>query len=299
MQKEKKSIARWRPQKTFDIFKKKVEEESINKWKLWRWRPKKERKIDDSLNTQISSHTKDVSFIEKKNNEIHEKIKNNFSCKRLDTTKKTVINNNNDWDTFSFKILTITIIVVILALITNGIATKIKLRNTNNINNTEKIKVSEMNNSEIVNNDNEQNIIERENIEIKVDNTENYNDDEKLILAFYDEINSKNFSNLNWYVDSYLKSSNTYKTYYSSNWLTNFLWKLNDWKIYVSNFEFIPNDKSASRHYTYDIKYILDWSSNIVQEKWEAAIINRWWKDFIWSLMCITTWCSKMPFFQK
>ena len=31
----------------------------------------------------------------------------------------------------------------------------------------------------------------------------------------------------------------------------------------------------------------------------EAAIVNRNDKELIGSLKCVTTWCSKMPFFQK
>ena len=71
----KRISTRGRPKKDYWELKSKLAQETAeNKWKLSRWRPKKQRNIEDSINTKISNHHKDVTLLEKKNQEIHESI---------------------------------------------------------------------------------------------------------------------------------------------------------------------------------------------------------------------------------
>ena len=71
----KKNQSRGRPKKDYWDLKNKIAQKTAeNKWKVGRGRPKKEKRIDDSINTKISNHHKDISELEKKNKEIHSKI---------------------------------------------------------------------------------------------------------------------------------------------------------------------------------------------------------------------------------
>lgn len=286
----KKNQSRWRPKKDFWELKSKIANEAIqNKWKYWRWRPKKEKKVEDSINTKISRHSKDIDTLEKKNIEIHKNIKS----KKLNNS--LVLSKNERHEKYSKILLRCAIVIFIISVII-FISSKIK---------TDKLIFSEI--ESLPNNEN-QNIEQQiwynnpENVVIEIietDNNDVINDDTELLKSFYDKINNRDFSSLADITDSYLKKSNTYRTYYSANRLSNFLDKIAGNKVYISWIKELPSEKPNVKNYWYTIKYKVEWVNHLIEEEREMAIVDRNWKKLIWSIMCVTTWCSKMPFFQK
>ena len=312
---ETKTTSRWRPKKDFWELKNKLAVEAAeNKGKLGRWRPKKQRTIDDSINTKISNHHKDVTVLERKNQEIHESI--------------NTVKNDNEWENraekYSKIALCFSIIFCIFAILYRFNSTT---RNKSN-----ELVISELSNSWEISNNIEENqvqmqiwyndenwdFVEVENIEIAnneeltdniassnentniiVESDEVSNSDVELIKSFYDKINNRSFSELASITDRYLRNHNNYRTYFSSNWLNNFLDKIAWNKIFVSWFSESPSDKPNVKNYRYNVKYTDLNSNKLISEEWEVAIVDRNWEKLIWSIMCITTWCSKMPFFQK
>ena len=312
---ETKTTSRWRPKKDFWELKSKLAVEAAeNKGKLGRWRPKKQRTIDDSINTKISNHHKDVAVLEKKNQEIHESISSIKSDKELD----------NKAERYSKIALCFSIVFCIFAILYRFTSTTRNKNNdlviseletsweiTNNIEenqvqmqiwyNDESWNFVEVENVEITKNEElaNNNISSNENTNILVEPDEISNSDVDLIKSFYDKINNRNFSELTNITDRYLRSSDAYKTYFSSNWLNNFLDKIAWNKIFVSGFSESPSDKPNVKHYRYNVKYKVLNSNELTNEEWEIVMVDRNWERLIWSIMCITTWCSKMPFFQK
>ena len=312
---ETKTTSRWRPKKDFWELKSKLAVEAAeNKGKLGRWRPKKQRTIDDSINTKISNHHKDVTFLEKKNQEIHESISS--------------VNSDKQWDNkaekYSKIALCCSIVFFIFAILyrfTSTIGNKdndliiSELNNsweiTNNMEgnqvqmqiwyNDENWDFVEVENIEIANNGEltNNNIGSNENTNILVEPDKISNSDVELIKSFYDKINNRNFSELTSITDRYLRSSDAYRTYFSSNWLNNFLDKIAWNRIFVSWFSESPSDKPNVKHYRYNVKYKVLNSNELTNEEWEIVMVDRNWERLIWSIMCITTWCSRMPFFQK
>lgn len=315
----KKKSSRGRPKKDYWELKSKIAQEAAeNKWKLGRWRPKKQRNIDDSINTKISNHQKDVSVLEKKNKEIHEKIQAN---KVLENKKNLEI----EWyEKNSEKYSKIALIcsIIFCAFAIGYYFLSSHQQNSNNL------KLSELDSSDTINieedatkiqvwyNDENWDFVEVENYEInnKVwDNDSWYassddkiimqnevdNSDVELIKLFYDKINNREFIELSKLTDRYLKNSDSYRTYFSSNWLNNFLDKIAGNKVFVWWFSEAISDKPNVKHYNYIVKYKLNNESDFRQENWKIAIVERNWEKLIWSIMCVTTWCSRMPFFQK
>ena len=100
-------------------------------------------------------------------------------------------------------------------------------------------------------------------------------------------------------VDYYLKKDGTFKTYFSSNWLNKFLDKIVGNKVIVWWFSELPSSKPNVKNYKYNVRYKAITENQLTNEEWEIAIVEKNWEKLIWSIMCITTWCSKMPFFQN
>ena len=299
----KKTQTRGRPKKDFWELKSKLAVEHIqNKWKFGRGRPKKERKIDDSINTKISNHNKDINNLEKKNHEIYSNIlDNNLNGSNIDKI--------NEQDTKAEKYSRFLLIFAVLFFICT-IVYKFSLpkesNNTISISEIDQEIVDETQNDSEVQlqiwyNNQDDEFIEIEKIEIDGNiNNEQENDEYvNLIRSFYDKINNREFSELSSITDRYLQDSGPFKTYYSSNRLSNFLNKIDGGRIYLVWIKELPSNKSNVKNYWYTIKYKVKWIDNLTEEEREMAIVNRNWKNLIWSVMCVTTWCSKMPFFQK
>lgn len=318
----KKTSTRWRPKKDFWELKSKIAKEAAeNKWKLGRGRPKKQKNIDSNIDTKILNHHYDISVLEKEDKEIYEDI---------DTTNISTNDENTEFEEknekYSKVALVCSAIFFIFAIAYYFISSHWQ--------NSSNLKLFEINNSEVNNlekdvtqmqiwyNDKNWDFVEIESIEINndnewitnniewtIENKDNYdgmipneiddNSDVALIRLFYDKINNKEFSELSKITDQYLKSSGPYKTYFNSNRLTNFLDKVAGNKVFVWWFTEVPSDKPSVKHYWYIVKYKLNNESAFRQENWEIAIVERNWERLIWSIMCVTTWCSRMPFFQK
>ena len=321
---ETKTNSRGRPKKDYWELKSKLAQETAeNKWKLRRWRPKKQRNIEDSINTKISNHHKDVTLLEKKNQEIHKNI-------------NTITNNyqnseHQEWndraEKFSKVALCFATIFCIFAVAYRLISFIQKQKGNelvfseieniwnidNNINsgeiqmqiwyNNESWEFIEIENIEI--NDNnvwfigDTKVEENETINIEVEANETNNEDVALVQLFYEKINNREFSELANLTDRYLKNSDAYRTYFSSNWLNNFLDKITGNRVFIWWFYESPSEKSNVKNYRYTVKYKVNTDSQLTNEEREIAIVDRNWEKLIWSIMCITTWCSKMPFFQR
>ena len=309
---ENKNVSlRWRPKKDFWELKSKLAQEAIeNKWKLWRWRPKKQRSIDDSINTKISNHRKDIAVLEKNNENIHKNIKINKISENTESLLSEDKKQREEKAQYYSKVALVFSIafffLAILFFIINKKSSYQKL-NFQEINSTwdenivNTVQEDESIQLEIWYTDNSWDFIAFESIDINSENNvyENNNEDISLINSFYDSINNRKFSELSNITDSYLKKSDSYKTYFSSNWLSNFLDKIAWNKIFVGKITELPSDKPNVKHYSYIVKYKLNNESTFRQEDREIAIVERNWERLIWSIMCVTTWCSRMPFFQK
>ena len=128
--------------------------------------------------------------------------------------------------------------------------------------------------------------------------TKNLNEQEKLILNFYQNINNKKFDNLINLTDIPLRQSNTYKTYYNSTRLKNFLNNISNNTIYITDIKEIVNTWWKSKRYQYQLKYNLKSDNSIFTEERNADIVYKNNKDLIWSIMCVNKGCSLNPFFN-
>lgn len=260
-----------------------------------RGRPRKEKRIEDSVNTKIHNHKKDISQLSKEHDKMNFDIENkSFESKKI---KK---HHNKKSDNFALGLLIFSMLIFIFSLYktfyTNHKDIEPKISNITN---------EQLENKEKVD-DTEALVLENTEVE-KIDNI-NYEGEKKdvstedieIIKTFYEKINNKNFAELNSLVDNYLKSSNVFRTYYNNNWLSKFVWSLINEKVYIKDIKEInlENGKVGTSYYSYTIKYKLNNNNEPFQEEWELAIVTKWEKKLIGSLQCVTVGCSKMPFFN-
>ena len=310
----KKNSNRGRPKKDYWELKNKIAQEAAeNKWKLGRWRPKKQKNIDDSINTKISNHSDDIAVLEQKNNKIHEHILTKHTILKTKTENNEQNEREKRAEKYSKVALIFSVLFCILAILYWLISHKIQNNEVNisEINNTWNIQSENTEQNieiQIWYNDGSGNFVEMENIEISkdewinnnIDSSDNIsNSDIDLIKSFYDKINNKEFSELSKLTDRYLKDSTPYKTYFNANRLRNFLDKIAGNKVYIWWFSEKSSDKPNVKYYWYIMKYKLNNENTFRQEDREIAIVERNWEKLIWSIMCVTTGCSRMPFFQK
>ena len=293
-----KKSNRGRPRKDFSNMKIKKEESNI---KRPRGRPRKEKKLEETVKTKISKHSTDISKLSKANEKIQLEISNaNFSSRKVWENKKS----NN----FALGLLIFSMLLLIFSLyktfysssiqsniISDGIVYKQINENTKSDKQELETKIVEY---EVEKKDE----AEKKDLENKkpADETEEDAHEFEIINTFYNTLNNKEFSELSKLVDSYLKSSNVYRTYYSNNWLNKFTERLANKKVYLLNIKEInlENKKEGVKYYSYILRYKLNDSNELFTEEREASVITRWDKKLIWSLHCITVWCSKMPFFN-
>ncbi len=294
--KKSKSTNRGRPKKEFKSMKKNKDTNIKRK----RGRPKKSSNIKktDSVNTRISKHGKDIKKLSKNNNKIHLDIKDTtFSSKKIKKTK------NKKSDRFALGLLIFSMLLFIFSLyktfyLDSDHILKKQIDNDIIISTWSTI-------TEDVSKDNWKLIVENWELEEK---DENIKDEDitvvvepqwmNIIKNFYQKINQKKFEELVVFVDNYIKFSNVFNTYYTENWMWNFLSHLNNEKIYITNLEQMESEKENVEYYTYNIKYKLKNNNEMFEEKWKVAIVDKWWEKMIWSIQCINTGCSKMPFFN-
>ena len=121
----------------------------------------------------------------------------------------------------------------------------------------------------------------------------------KTLMMFYNDVNSKNFTWLYSMVDSRLKNSNVFRTYYSKNWITKFLGGL-DWEnITVGNVQEkqTTTNNPDIKTLTYNLQYKVKWWEEFSELR-SMIIIKRWEEYKVGKIMCETQWCSQMPFFN-
>jgi hypothetical protein len=167
--------------------------------------------------------------------------------------------------------------------------------------------VDEYNNSEAINeeNNNWEYIENTDNTRVGNEVVENnlnsdlQSNDYTIIYNFYSYINDLDYTNINSSVDKYLKNSDVFRTYFTQNWLSRFRDKINSNGLSINNINLVSWDENSTRYYSYTVHYELAESGEGFNEDWELAIVNRNGEYLIGSIRCVTTWCSKMPFFQK
>ena len=279
-----------------------------------RGRPKKVRKIDDSINTKIDNHKKSVSKIEKDNERISQQLHTEkLSSKQIERQNvktnddKIESNIHKNADHFSLVILVLAILFFIFAVWKTFFFNRI---DADDLEIKEIWETTENIDENISENSVENNEWENQNRDIQESEpeyvAENYDsnvwspdeNDVQIINSFYNSVNELNFTDINNSVDKYLKNSDTFRTYFSQNWLTRFRNKISENWITVSNIVLKSWDGNSTRYYNYTLNYQLKDSDNSYQEERELAIVKRNDKLQIGSIRCVTTWCSKMPFFQ-
>jgi len=281
---KKTKTNRGRPKKDFIITA--VKKNIDNYWR-WRGRPKKEKKFDDSINTKISNHNKEINKISRENEKMHLEIKSTSFV-----NKKIKKKDNKKSDNFALWLLIFSMILFIFSLYKT-----FYIKPYNNLDNYEAQK----------------NVDTEITLDTWIALIKDVSQNEEVLIIeswmiaksniiwdFYQNINDKKFAEISNMVDSYLKNSNVFRTYYNQNWLSKFLWNLVNEKIYVTNIKekIVEWQKDGVSNYTYTIKYKIKDNNELFKEERETAIVTKNEKILIGSLRCITTWCSKMPFFN-
>lgn len=294
--------SRGRPKKEFKLTPK-----SVDNKKRSRGRPKKDKsiKVTDSINTRISKHERDIKKLSKDHIKICMEIKNNtFSSKKIENDL------NTGSDKFALGLLVFSMLLFIFSLY------KTFYLNTNDIDNNSNV-FSGLN--DIVTQNIEKDYIKKEPIEkenvAKVKDQKNIIKEEEnitantewssiksedMIRSFYDKINSRKYWELKDFGDYYMKKGSLLRLYYTENWLWNFLDHITNEKIYLTNIQEIKKNtkKMWVKYYQYKLKYKLKNKNEMFEETWEIVILDKVDKQLIWSMKCINTGCSKLPFFN-
>lgn len=287
-----KNTSRGRPKKEFKL------KDNDTKVKRSRGRPKKDKKIKetDSVNTRISKHKKDIKEISKKHEILHYDISNaSFVNTKIEKEEKTT-----NWDRFALGLLIFSMLLFIFSLY------KVFYLNSHEANNNkEKLYeiIEEQEYSFDMQNDEKENIVDKTEPQEKIVQQEikkNIDPKIKLIENFYETFNNKIFAELDNFADYYLWKSNLFTLYYTQFWSENFLDHLTNNKVYLLNIKQDQTDPTKPNvyYYTYDLKYKLKEDNQLFHETWKVAILDNedWLK--MWSMRCLTTGCSKMPFFN-
>lgn len=212
---KKTQSKRGRPKKDFSTIE--IKKNNTDEQRS-RGRPRKDIRIGESVNTKIHNHTKEINKLSKDNKKLYSEIKNaSFVSKKINK------NDNKKSDNFALGLLIFSMLLFIFSLYKTFYTDSDTIRRIEPNN-----KVQEQINTDI--------IIDTGNLLIKdvskeLDSKQDITtlkeipeiNDYEIINTFYNEINNKNFSEINNLVDNYLKSSNVFKTYYNSNWLSRFI----------------------------------------------------------------------------
>lgn len=316
---------RGRPAKWFTLIKeRKLNKDETNKTTV-RGRPKKVRKIDDSINTKIDMQRKSVAQLAKANKEIEKNLGDyKLESKSLDEPNLSLENSkpsrNKGADNFSLIILICAMLFFIFALgktfLYKTTLAEIRIHELTNNQSTvtadeiweqpeylgwDYVELSDEENINTDNNDNSDDVEIWINNEITENNldTDIQSNDHTIIYNFYKYINDLDYTNINSSVDKYLKSSDVFKTYFTQNRLSRFKEKISSNGLSINNIHLVSWDENSTRYYSYTVHYELAENGENFDEDRELAIVKRNGEYLIGSIRCVTTWCSKMPFFQK
>ncbi|AHB41538.1 hypothetical protein P148_SR1C00001G0748 [candidate division SR1 bacterium RAAC1_SR1_1] len=118
--------------------------------------------------------------------------------------------------------------------------------------------------------------------------------DEKFVILqnIYSLIQQAKFDEIYTHIDTILRQSSVFKTYFSKNRLQRFINNIDNQKISIELIN-IDNDTSKIRYkLSYSIKNV-----PFIEER-ETVFITKNDEQKIAKIMCITQGCSKMPFFN-
>ena len=116
----------------------------------------------------------------------------------------------------------------------------------------------------------------------------------QIISQRYTAINKQDRNTAYTLIDPKLKQSSIFRTYFTQKRLNRFITNLNTNKIQITQ---LQNTETNSGVYIYTITYTLN-SQETFSETRNATIINKEGSEKIASLRCITSGCSRMPFFN-
>lgn len=119
-----------------------------------------------------------------------------------------------------------------------------------------------------------------------------------VIPAFYDAFNQKDVKTMYALTDKRLNSTNMFITYFTTNWLTKFLGGVVG-GVKVSNMQIsvLPAKSTNVQEISYTISYQLKNNQTYTEDR-SATLIEKNGAYKIGKLMCETTGCSQMPFFN-
>ncbi len=113
---------------------------------------------------------------------------------------------------------------------------------------------------------------------------------ELILTEFYQKINNWEFENVYNNIDTPLKRSETFKKIFAKSWLERFLNNIDQKTV---GFTILSIEEKKTN---YQIQYAIN--QNVFTEIREAEFIERENWPKISKIMCITTWCSTLPFFN-
>lgn len=114
-----------------------------------------------------------------------------------------------------------------------------------------------------------------------------------IIKNFYDAFKNGTISTLSWNIDQSLRSSKLFTVFFSKKWSQRFLSNLNSEGLQLGT---ITSDWNPNPTLTYKISYTLQ-NGQAFEETRQTSIVNTPTQK-ITKMMCINTWCSKLPFFN-
>lgn len=130
------------------------------------------------------------------------------------------------------------------------------------------------------------------NQEANIDPIVSQDEKYEILETIYKTIEELKFNEMYAYIDTNLKQSTTFKTYFSKNRLQRFVNNIDNQKINIELTNIDNNTSKVTYKLTYSIK------NTPFAEEWEASFVTKDNQQKIAKIMCITQWCSKMPFFN-
>ena len=102
---------------------------------------------------------------------------------------------------------------------------------------------------------------------------------------------------MNRLVDKPLKNANVFKTYYSKNWITQFLSHIPQ-GVQLQNIQLKPRPETSNAQVVeYTLSYTREDGSSYVENR-SAILVKRGETTKIGKIQCTTNKCSQMPFFN-
>lgn len=129
---------------------------------------------------------------------------------------------------------------------------------------------------------------------------ENRNEQEQIIIDFYQAINTISMPIVYRLTDARLEESNVFKTYYNKGWLSKFSEILKEPKVVVMNIQEESNNSPNPdiKNFSYTLEYVIANKQQKFTEERSTVLIKRGDAWRIGKLMCETKGCSTMPFFN-